>query len=133
VFTTIRRRNDLGGRCGACELKGYCGGCRARAHGMTGDLLAEDPLCSHQPGTFPVERLPAAPSIEYGRSDQVGDASAVAWDAEARERMKRVPAFVRGMVVAAVEKRCREQGIKRVTVAQLDEIRSRMPTPKTFG
>jgi hypothetical protein len=38
----------LGGRCGECEMNGHCGGCRARAYGMTGDLMAEDPLCTHQ-------------------------------------------------------------------------------------
>ena len=47
--------------------------------------------------------------------------------------MKNVPAFVRGMVVKSVEKWCRERGIERVTAEQLDEIRSRMPTPKVFG
>ena len=52
VFTGIRRRTALGGRCGACEMNGHCGGCRARAYGMTGDVMAEDPLCTHTPGTF---------------------------------------------------------------------------------
>ena len=52
LFTDIRRRTSLGGRCGACEMNGHCGGCRARAYGMTGDLMAEDPLCTHTPGTF---------------------------------------------------------------------------------
>ena len=140
LFRTIRRRDQLGGRCGDCELSGYCGGCRARAHGMTGDLLGEDPLCTHRPGTFPLDRLPAAPALEYGRGEPAassdgedGGGSAVEWEPEAHERMKRIPAFVRGMVVSAVERRCREQGIERVTVAQLEEIRSRMPTPKIFG
>ena len=52
LFTDIRRRTSLGGRCGECEMNGHCGGCRARAYGMTGDLMAEDPLCTHTPGTF---------------------------------------------------------------------------------
>ncbi len=37
------------GRCGACEFRKLCGGCRARAHAMTGDYLAEEPFCTHQP------------------------------------------------------------------------------------
>ena len=37
----LRRRTSLGGRCGACEMNGHCGGCRARAYGMTGDVMAE--------------------------------------------------------------------------------------------
>src|SRR5687767_156952 len=52
LFTDIRRRSSLGGRCGACEMNGHCGGCRARAYGMTGDLMSEDPLCTHTPGKF---------------------------------------------------------------------------------
>ena len=47
--------------------------------------------------------------------------------------MKRVPAFVRGMVVRAVEESCRKNGIGRVTIEELERIRARMPTPKMFG
>src|SRR5262249_56229105 len=52
LFTDVRHRSSLGGRCGECEMNAHCGGCRARAYGMTGDLMAEDPLCTHSPGTF---------------------------------------------------------------------------------
>ena len=52
LFTGIRQRTSLGGRCGECEMNGHCGGCRARAFGMTGDPMSEDPLCTHTPGTF---------------------------------------------------------------------------------
>ena len=33
-------------------MNAHCGGCRARAYGTTGDLMAEDPLCTHIPGKF---------------------------------------------------------------------------------
>ena len=52
-----------GGRCGACELNPACGGCRARAFGMTGDVMAEDPLCTHTPG-HPASA--DARAVEYG-------------------------------------------------------------------
>jgi radical SAM protein with 4Fe4S-binding SPASM domain len=52
LFADIRRRTALGGKCGECEMNEQCGGCRARAYGMTGDLMAEDPLCTHMPGKF---------------------------------------------------------------------------------
>src|SRR5947207_1467792 len=52
LFADTRRRTSLGGRCGECEMNAHCGGCRARAYGMTGDLMAEDPLCTHIPGKF---------------------------------------------------------------------------------
>ena len=47
--------------------------------------------------------------------------------------MRRVPAFVRGMVVRAVESACREKGLQTVTCDALDEIRSRMPANRLFG
>jgi len=141
LFAGIRRRSALGGRCGACELNAQCGGCRARAYGMTGDLMAEDPLCTHEPGTFagsPLLTLGGAAGLSdasTARGVQYGlDSSAsVAWDDEASARMKKIPAFVRGMVTKAVEESCRKNGISRVTVAELERIRSRMPTPKMFG
>ena len=55
------------------------------------------------------------------------------WDEKARERMKEIPAFVRGMVKRSVEGYCAKNGILRVTPKVLADIRSRMPTPKIFG
>jgi hypothetical protein len=75
-----------------------------------------------------VQRL-VQPALEYGLTD----VPSIDWDHDARERMQRVPAFVRGMVIARVEAYCRERGIERVTLAQLDQIRSRMPAAKIFG
>ena len=140
VFTGIRRRASLAGRCGACEMNGHCGGCRARAYGMTGDVMAEDPLCTHSPGTFAGSPLlllrggsdmavAGARAIEYGPESP----ATIAWDDAAAARMKRIPAFVRGMVVKAVEDSCRRSGLDRVTVEELERIRARMPTPKFFG
>ena len=52
------------------------------------------------------------------RSNTARHAGDIAWDDEARERMKKIPAFVRGMVVKAVEESCRKNGIDRVTVGR---------------
>jgi AdoMet-dependent heme synthase len=49
IFLSLRNFNDLKGKCGACEYKNVCGGCRARAFEATGDFLAEEPLCSYEP------------------------------------------------------------------------------------
>jgi heme b synthase len=49
VFTALRDYDRLGGKCGACEFKRACGGCRARAFEATGDYMAAEPLCSHVP------------------------------------------------------------------------------------
>jgi hypothetical protein len=111
---------------------------------MTGDLMAEDPLCTHTPGTFagsPLltlrgfgspalsERSESKDAIEYGPESP----TTIAWDDAAAERMKKIPAFVRGMVIGAVEESCRKSGLDRVTVEELERIRARMPTPKFFA
>jgi len=41
--------NLLKGKCGRCEYKSICAGCRARAFAETGDYLAEEPNCLYQP------------------------------------------------------------------------------------
>ena len=65
-FTSLRNLKSLKGKCGACEYNSLCGGCRARAYGLTsdfisycgdlhepselkGDYLAEDPWCTYTP------------------------------------------------------------------------------------
>jgi radical SAM protein len=49
LFTSLRDVAAFGGRCGACSYHAICGGSRARAWSTTGDPLAEDPLCLHDP------------------------------------------------------------------------------------
>jgi AdoMet-dependent heme synthase len=67
--------------------------------------------------------------VEYGTESS----TTIAWDDAAAARMKRIPAFVRGMVVRTVEDSCRRSGLDRVTVEELERIRARMPTPKIIG
>jgi len=49
VFTALRDYDRLKGKCGPCEFKRVCGGCRARAYAVTGDYMDEEPFCSHVP------------------------------------------------------------------------------------
>ena len=49
LFKDLRDFKAYKGRCGACEYVEVCGGCRARAHAMSGDYMAEEPFCSHVP------------------------------------------------------------------------------------
>lgn len=49
LFLEMRDVDSYHGRCGYCEYRNVCGGCRARAYAMTGDYLAEEPFCLHQP------------------------------------------------------------------------------------
>jgi len=49
AFRHLRNVKALKGKCGHCEYRLVCGGCRARAFSLHGDYLAEEPLCPHQP------------------------------------------------------------------------------------
>lgn len=49
LFTSLRDSSRLKGKCGRCALRSVCGGSRARAYAMTGDLFAEDPCCVYEP------------------------------------------------------------------------------------
>jgi radical SAM protein with 4Fe4S-binding SPASM domain len=49
LFRELRDADLLRGKCARCEFRTLCGGSRARAYAMTGDYLAEEPLCTYQP------------------------------------------------------------------------------------
>jgi len=54
VFRELRDVQLLKGRCGICEFRRVCGGgSRARAYAVSGDYLAEEPLCAYQPKMKP--------------------------------------------------------------------------------
>jgi radical SAM protein with 4Fe4S-binding SPASM domain len=118
------RGGSLGGRCGRCEYREVCGGCRARAFGASGDYLAEDPSCVYQPdGTREAVRPPRA--VLYG--DATAAATTLAWDADARRRIERIPSFVRAVVMRRVEDYARRTGRREVTLELLTEVRRAMP------
>ncbi len=48
-FQELRDPGKLKGKCGRCEFKKVCGGCRARAFARYGDYLEEEPYCIYQP------------------------------------------------------------------------------------
>ena len=49
VFKTISDPAALKGKCGICEFRVICAGCRARAFGTTGDYMGEEPYCLYEP------------------------------------------------------------------------------------
>jgi AdoMet-dependent heme synthase len=67
IFTALRDPDLLSGKCGRCQFKTICGGCRARAYQgadavsarwcdglappdeLNGDICAEDPWCPYEP------------------------------------------------------------------------------------
>jgi radical SAM protein with 4Fe4S-binding SPASM domain len=50
VFQELRNTGNLKGKCGCCEFRNVCMGCRARAYAATGDYMQEEPFCVYQPG-----------------------------------------------------------------------------------
>lgn len=49
LLKALRDRRRLKGKCEVCEYRYLCGGCRAAAYYASGDAMAQDPHCWHQP------------------------------------------------------------------------------------
>jgi radical SAM protein with 4Fe4S-binding SPASM domain len=104
VFRDLRDPDRLKGRCGACEFKEICGGCRCRAYAGLDDYLAEDPACPYEPSGVPLDIAP------------------VSWDEAARARLERIPIrFIREKVKVGIEAYARSQGVGRVTAELMQE------------
>jgi radical SAM protein with 4Fe4S-binding SPASM domain len=58
VFEELRHTDHLKGKCGCCEFRNVCMGCRARAFAATGDFMAEEPFCMYEPRTKTPARKP---------------------------------------------------------------------------
>ena len=113
VFDRLRG-GILSGKCGICEYRLLCGGCRAAAVAGGADLMGEDPSCAYQPGTDRVIRpLPAA------------DSSLISWTADAELRLARVPPSLQKMLRKRAEVFARENGHGAVTVEHLKTMAAR--------
>jgi heme b synthase len=49
LFQQLHHVDDYHGKCHTCQYRNVCGGCRARAYAMTGDVLGDDPICPYEP------------------------------------------------------------------------------------
>ena len=49
LFRDLRDLSMIKGKCGRCEYKKLCGGCRARAYETAGDYLESEPYCIYEP------------------------------------------------------------------------------------
>ncbi|MFQ5444040.1 MAG: radical SAM protein, partial [Nitrospinales bacterium] len=49
VFDSLRQPDLLEGKCGICQFKRICSGCRARAFEDSGNYLEEEPNCLYEP------------------------------------------------------------------------------------
>jgi len=87
----LRLRTELpAGKCGDCDFRYSCGGCRARALARHGELLAADPSCLY---ARPPETPPEPPATPPAHRE-------LDWEPGARALLERIPAFVRATVKA---------------------------------
>ncbi len=115
TFATLRNPS-LNGKCGQCEYRKLCGGCRARPLAMGGNLMDTDPWCSYLPQDGSVIQ----PLVEIP--------SAITWSPEAGQRLQRIPSFLRKMVKKRTEAHVQELGESQVTVEHLSTLAA-----KRFG
>ncbi|MCK5363739.1 MAG: SPASM domain-containing protein, partial [Gammaproteobacteria bacterium] len=108
------RTHELRGKCGVCEYRQLCGGCRARPVALGDDLMDADPVCTYTPGAGPTV-VPLS-SLENRH---------VRWSAEADRRLLRIPAFVRKLVKKRAEAYVAELGEQLVTPAHLSTLSAR--------
>lgn len=117
-----RLREEIpGGKCGGCDYRFSCGGCRARALALNGDLMAEDSKCVYlPPAAAPAEVLPV-PAALHG---------APAWDAEASRLLARIPGFVRKRIQTSLEQKALAAG---ETVITAEFMRRHRPVGMSFA
>jgi len=107
----LLRSASLGGKCGVCEYRMLCGGCRARPLAKGGGLMDADDLCVYEPrGQAPV----------YPLENLVKNTPH--WSANAEQRLSRVPGFLRQMVKKRAEAYVSELGEDRVTSQHMSDM-----------
>jgi AdoMet-dependent heme synthase len=106
------RKPEYHGKCQICSYQEACGGCRARALSASGDMMGEDPWCEYIPP--PIPENPLAPKTD----------NKPVWDDAARERLAKVPIFLRSMVKSGVERYARKKGLSIITPNLMQEMRS---------
>lgn len=100
LFQSLRQP-AVAGRCGDCEYRLLCGGCRARSLVEHGTLFGEDPSCSYTPQGNQLIEVTQRP---------IPVPTPVTWTPEALARLDRVPIFLRQMVQRKLEERAATEG-----------------------
>ena len=124
-FQTLRDAN-LHGRCGVCEFKYICKGCRARALATTGNQMDEDAWCDYVPGKYGNKAIQLATSETFGIEENF----TMPWSIEARGILKQIPSFGRGMVIKSVERFAIKNKYSEITVDIMRAAREEMMSNK---
>jgi radical SAM protein with 4Fe4S-binding SPASM domain len=112
------REQLAGGKCGDCDFRYGCGGCRARAAAACGDLMAEDPKCGY---VRPAESSPEP------RPVPMHPVRRLRWQPEAEALLDRIPSFVRERVRQQLERRAADLGVAQIDVPFMRNERERSP------
>jgi radical SAM protein with 4Fe4S-binding SPASM domain len=107
------------GKCGDCDFRISCGGCRARALAATGELMAEDPKCTYVRPS----------SAQSEQNSEAARGATTKWSPEAAAMLERIPGFVRESVRRAIEQTAANEGLGVIT---LDYMRARRPSSLPF-
>ena len=116
IFLSLRSPEYIG-KCGDCDFSDICGGCRARALATTGDLMGEDPWCSHEPEKGG-DKIKPPPPTEPNKKTPL-------WTPEAIERLAKAPFFLRSMIKGGVERYARAKGLPEITPEVMAKLRKR--------
>jgi radical SAM protein with 4Fe4S-binding SPASM domain len=108
------RNPILEGKCGVCEYRQICGGCRARPFAIDSNLMGEDSLCAYTPGNK--ELIQPYSSME------------IIWSDEAKQKLSRVPGFIQKMVKKRAEAYVIEIGENIILPSHLEKLAT-----KRFG
>lgn len=108
-FQSLRQPN-LQGKCGLCEYRALCGGCRARPLSHGESLMASDPWCSYEPQSNAL----ITPLSMNGLQ--------IEWQEEASKRLRRIPGFIRRLVKRRAEAYVMDLGESLVTCHHLDAL-----------
>lgn len=108
------RKPKLRDKCGICEYRRLCGGCRARPIAAGNNLMDADTWCTYRPeGGTAIE--PIADAAVLG----------VHWSEPAENRLSKVPLFLRKMIKKRAEIYVAELGEQEVTTGHLDTLSAR--------
>lgn len=127
-FLTLRHTN-LNGRCGICEFRDICKGCRARALATTGNQMDEDTWCNYLPGKYGNEIIKLATSDTFGAEEHF----TLPWSPAAKGILKQIPSFGRGMVIKNVENFASKNRYQEITPDIMKAAREEMMLNKKIA
>ncbi|MBI3600766.1 MAG: radical SAM protein [Nitrospinae bacterium] len=134
VFKNLRNPDLLQGKCGVCEFKHICEGCRARAYSATGNYLSEEPFCAYEPsvptqsmGTSNVGQGFSLAEVESAHTEAEGvmPELSLSWSQDAKDAVMKIPFFVRKKAVKSIEDYARGRNIAMINIEVVQEVRGK--------